>query len=138
MVFRFERHPVCYSLEMANLIETDDFRICNLEISDRSFKVREDQTKYQARQCVSRKDRKIVASLFNESHVLRLEFCSMINDRSYFYLIGMLNLTESQILQLCDHFEKSMQFSDDLSNFQTTRVNFSDSEDDEFVEESKS
>jgi hypothetical protein len=40
------------------------------------------------------------------SVAIKLEFKTNINDRSYFYLIGTIMLTETEIIELCNHFEK--------------------------------
>lgn len=42
-----------------------------------------------------------------DRNVLKLEFGNGISDRSYFYLIGKIRLTDSEIVTLCDHIDES-------------------------------
>ena len=71
----------------------------------------------------------MIAFLPSCNDVIKLEFCSLINDNTYFYLLGSIKVTECEILKLIQHFE----MVNDLSPFEVSKVKY-DSSDEEYRE----
>lgn len=71
----------------------------------------------------------MIAFLPSCKDVLKLEFCSLINDNTYFYLLGSIKVTESEILQLIQNFEKV----NDFSSMEEVKIKH-DSSDEEYIE----
>ena len=107
------------SFEIANEIETHSFALSHVstsasnewdidgdtDLNIRMFNKQQSSSKYLYRQIVGSRDHKLRAFLPTEKTALKLEFCCGLNDTSYFYLIGMIRLTERELIQLCRHLE---------------------------------
>lgn len=48
-----------------------------------------------------------------ESSVVKVEFYNGIRDPNYFYLLGTIRVTESQLTTLCRHLESARENQDE-------------------------
>lgn len=97
------------------------------------------QKSYAFKQVVGSRESKVRAFLPDERSILKLEFVNTITDKSYFYLISTIRLTEAELCSLFEHLEKAPEsaFASDLvKNKKRKRNPIEDISDEEYKESS--
>jgi hypothetical protein len=76
----------------------------------------------------SLRDRRVIAFLPEETHLIKLEFADGLSDPDFYYLLGKVTLTEEELVTLCQSLE---QFSPDIPDFKSSRKRVKRHPDDE-------